>query len=334
MSALAAAQMGIKVIIFTPERDSPASQVSAQTIVAPYEDQESLAKFATMVDVISYEFENIPLETVSYLKTLKPVFPDEKLLEVSQDRISEKSFLNKIGIETAKWMPINTLADVEKTVDDWGTPDLILKTNRFGYDGKGQKRLSGGDNLSDTIARFNGQELIAESIVDFAYDKTVIVARDIDGKTVTNGPMLNEHKHHILHKTTVPCPENDLNEQAILWTKTLADELDLIGVLTLELFVTNDGRLLANEIAPRTHNSGHWSIDGCVHSQFENHVRAVCGFPVLDPGRHSDAEMINLIGEDIYDIERYAKQAKTCIHDYGKSDVQPGRKMGHVTILK
>lgn len=335
MSAQAAEKLNIDVVIFTPEEDSPAAQVAGGTIVAAYEDKTALKAFADKVDVITYEFENIPLESIRFLKKLKPVYPDENLLAVAQDRIAEKTYLNDIGIPTADWLEINGPEDIEKAREKFASRGLILKTVRFGYDGKGQMRLGTDDDAAQAWQSFGQNILIAEALIDFECEISVIIARDHNGKTATYGPVLNEHKNHILDRTTVPAPITpELAERAQAKTLKLAGKLDLRGVLALEMFVTKNGQILANEIAPRTHNSGHWSIDACAVSQFENHVRAVCGLDVLDPGRHSDAEMINLIGDDVSDVQRYENQENACLHLYGKHDIKPGRKMGHVTILK
>lgn len=335
MSALAAARLGIRTVIFTPEQNSPASFVSNQTFIADYSDQAALKTFAATVDVISYEFENIPIETVRFLKKLKPVYPEESLLEVAQDRISEKSYLNSIGIPTAKWAPVANPDDITYTLKSWKTTSGILKTTRFGYDGKGQARISTLSEIETKWTQFNGAPLILEEIVDFAHEISVIVARDAQGIMETYGPMLNEHQNHILSRTIVPAGlPTSLTDEAIKITKDLAQQLNLRGVLTLEMFVTKDGRIVANEIAPRTHNSGHWSIDACAVSQFENHVRTVCGLPVGKPEPHSDAEMLNLIGRDIEKAQQYLKEPAACVHLYGKFEARNGRKMGHVTRLK
>jgi 5-(carboxyamino)imidazole ribonucleotide synthase len=337
MSALAAARLGIRTVIFTPENNSPASQVSDKTIVAEYENKNALAEFAALVDIISYEFENIPVETVSYLKSLKPVFPDENLLNISQDRLKEKQFLNDIGIQTARWTKVTNETALHVTLEEWKASETIIKTARFGYDGKGQIRYNKSQKLSDAILSLGSTEgnLIAEEIINFKYELSVITARDQDGNMVSYGPMLNDHKNHILDTTTVPAPiDNTVAQEAIQKAETLANEINLRGLLTVEYFVTNDNTLLANEIAPRTHNSGHWSIDACTVSQFENHVRAVCGLPVAPIGRHSDAIMKNLIGEDVLTYKDHLTEEKTCIHLYGKQDIKTGRKLGHITFLK
>jgi len=335
MSALAAARLGIEVHIFTPEQNSPAAQVSANTIVGDYTDEAALAEFAKGVDMISYEFENIPAETITFLKTLKPVYPDEALLAASQDRIKEKTFLGDIGIKTTSWLAINSIEDIQKALSAWNTNDLILKTTRFGYDGKGQARLSKNDDMNGVYNSFAGAPLIAEKIIDFECEISVIVARDLEGNIEIYGPSLNEHRNHILHQSTYPCGlDQAIIDRALEMGKTLADEVKLVGVLALELFVTKDGQVLANEIAPRTHNSGHWTIDACVTSQFENHVRAVCGFPLGSAKAHSSAVMTNLIGTDIVKIGDLAGEENTAPHDYGKNDIREGRKMGHVTVIK
>jgi len=337
MSALAAARLGISCVIFTPEENSPASQVAQKTIVADYTDERALREFSETVDVISYEFENIPVETITFLQNLKPVYPDEKLLNVAQDRIVEKTYLNNSQIPTTRWAAIKTTEDIEKAFKDWNSSEAIIKTTRFGYDGKGQARISRDTDLETVWSQFKNQALIMEEIVDFDCEISVIIARDINGNSEIYGPMVNDHKNHILDRTTMPCPlDKSIQDKAKDAILKLADDLNLIGVMTLELFVTKEGEILANEIAPRTHNSGHWTIDACAVSQFENHVRTVCGLPAAPAGRHSDCEMINLIGDDAKDenIQHYLNKENTCLHLYGKQDIRDGRKMGHVTILK
>ncbi len=335
MAAMAAARLGIKTHILCPETDSPASHVAAKTFTADYSDKAALRAFAKSVDVISYEFENIPVETVQFLKKLKPVYPDDYLLEIAQHRWHEKDFLNGIGIPTAKWARACDAAQVHATLKEWKTDSCILKTARFGYDGKGQVKITKTTDINAAFASLKSNEVIIEQIVPFDCEISVIVARDVFGTTACYDVVLNEHKNHILSKTIAPAPLPAplLNKAKKLGVK-LADAVGLVGVLALELFVTKDGKILANEIAPRTHNSGHWTIDACAVSQFENHVRTVCGLPVGPTGRHSDAVMLNLIGDDIKLVDKYIGQKNTCIHLYGKPDVRAGRKMGHITLLK
>ncbi len=335
MSALAAAELGIKVHIYCPEQDSPAGQVADRTFVGAYDNKRKLRAFAESVDVVSYEFENIPYETVRYIQDIKPVYPDDKLLEISQNRIKEKQFLNDIGIPTARWAPVRKAEDIGAAVRDMGLGDVILKTTRFGYDGKGQLVHRAGDSPKKSWKKLGSNELIAEEPIDFDCEISVIVARDVKRQTAIYGPMLNDHKNHILSQSTLPAgiPE-DLAKQARDKALLLARKVRLVGVLALEMFVTKDGRILANEIAPRTHNSGHLTIDACAVSQFGQHVRTVCGLPVGSSERHSDAVMINLIGSEVEKIKKYYRKDGACIHLYGKSEARAGRKMGHVTIIK
>jgi len=335
MSAMAAARLGIKTHIYCPEDNAPASHVAAQTFVGDYSDKRKLKAFAESVDVISYEFENIPLETVLYLQSLAPVFPDDNLLAMAQHRAREKQFLNDIGIETAQWRLAESAKELQDAVNDMGCSEVIFKTARFGYDGKGQASYRSGDDVKKLWKALKSKEVIAEKKIPFACEISVIIARDKLGQTALYGPALNEHKNHILDKSTVPAPIPDhIADEARRMTEHLADAVDLVGVLALELFVTKDGRLLANEIAPRTHNSGHWSIDACAVSQFEQHVRTVCGMPVAPPGRHSDTVMVNLIGRDVKKLGTWLEMKHACLHLYGKDDIKDGRKMGHVTMLK
>jgi 5-(carboxyamino)imidazole ribonucleotide synthase len=335
MSAIAAARLGIPVVIYTDEEHSPASYVAAYTFVGDYSDKKKLREFAKIVDVISYEFENIPVETVRYLKKLKPVYPDERLLDVSQDRLKEKSFLNSIGIKTALWKSAKNPEDVDKILSKWGKTSCIIKTTRFGYDGKGQHLCKTKSDINVAFRILKSRPLIVEELIDFACEISVIVARDKAGKMASYGPVINEHRHHILHKTVSPAKLSPkVQQNAIRIAQKLATKVKLRGVLALEMFVTKNGEIIANEIAPRTHNSGHWTIDACSISQFEQHVRTVCGLPVGSSISHSGATMINLIGKDVLKAGTYARQKNTCVHLYGKHDIKPGRKMGHITILE
>jgi 5-(carboxyamino)imidazole ribonucleotide synthase len=334
MSARAARGLDIKTIIYTPEENSPASKVADEAIVAAYDDHAALESFAARVDYISYEFENIPVETIRVLNRFKPVYPDETLLKITQDRLVEKQFLNDIGIPTARWAAVRSVDDVRTCLNEWGAARCILKTTRFGYDGKGQAFVKSPDDIDEAWKSLSSSVLIAESLVDFACEISVIVARDHAEKTVTYAPSINIHKNSILHNSISPSGlPSTIVEQAQEMVLKLAENVDLQGVLALELFVTQDGKLLANEIPPRTHNSGHWTIEACKVSQFENHVRAVCGMDVKPPEQRFKAEMFNLIGEDIHKMKGYVPSDKVFIHDYGKDEVRAGRKMGHVTVL-
>jgi 5-(carboxyamino)imidazole ribonucleotide synthase len=336
MSALAAARLGIKCVIFTDEAFSPASGIASQTLIGNYSDKKLLKKFASLVDVVTYEFENIPLETIEYLQSLKKtVRPDDILLTISQHRVHEKAYLNDIGIPTAKWAMAISESDVKRTLQDWGVTNCILKTCQFGYDGKGQAKINRLSDIPKAWKSLNSNDIIVEQVIDFDYEISVILARDIHCDVAIYDIAKNEHKNHILSKSVIPSNiPVSIEKKAKSYIKKLAESIDLIGIMTLELFVTKDGKVLANEIAPRTHNSGHWTIDACAVSQFENHVRCVCGLPVGNTARHSDAIMINLIGNDVKDIPKYLSMKNACVHLYGKTEVRAGRKMGHVTILK
>lgn len=334
MSALAAARLGIACHIYTPEENSPAAQVSARTFVGDYKDTRKLKAFADSVDVITYEFENIPIKTVRYLQKHKPVYPDDRLLEIAQNRLNEKQFLNDIGIPTAGWAALHRASDIEKAANTLNGNRFILKTATMGYDGKGQTDYRPGDDAKRKWAVLGTDTAIIEEVVDFACEISVIIARDKLGQTAHYGPVLNEHRNHILARSTMPAPiPEELARKAREMAQLLAEAVDLIGLLALELFLTTDGRLLANEIAPRPHNSGHWSIDACAVSQFEQHVRTVCDLPIAPPGRHSDAVMHNLIGADVRKAGPWLEKPGACLHLYGKPEVREGRKMGHVTII-
>ncbi len=334
MSALAAARLGINVHIYCPEQNSPASQVAARTFIGAYNDHKKLKEFADSVDVITYEFENIPVETVRFLQKMKPVFPDDRLLEIAQHRPTEKKFLNDIGIPTTRWGVAKKASEINRVMSDLKVAHCILKTARFGYDGKGQTQFTHGDDPDEAWKYLGKQELIVEELVDYACEISMIIARDKLGQTAIYGPILNEHRNHILAKSTIPAPiPEEMAEEARAMTRLLADAVDLVGVLALEMFITRDGHLLANEIAPRTHNSGHWTIDACAVSQFEQHIRTIAGMPVGTPARHSDAVMHNLLGRDVQKLGVWLEKKNACLHLYGKDEVKEGRKMGHVTIL-
>ncbi len=335
MSALAAARLGIKTHIYCPEGNCPASLVTDRFTRADYEDQNALKAFAQSVDVISYEFENIPIETVEFLTAIKPVYPDANLLRVSQNRLKEKQFLNAIGIPTAPWAPAHSAEDIDAVLRRWEVSECIVKTARFGYDGKGQLKHKLGSDSVENWPKLQTNEAIIEGIIDFAYEASVIVARDVFGSIEAFPPVVNEHKNHILSKTVSPAPiPDEVKEKMIDMAVRLSQRVNLIGVLALELFVSKSGEILANEIAPRTHNSGHWTMDACTVSQFEQHVRAVCGLPLAKPIQHTDVEMVNLIGDDILKLPDYYKTPGACVHLYGKEEAREGRKMGHVNLLK
>ena len=336
MSALAAARLGIETVIFTDDKNAPALHVCRGSIISDYTNKQALDTFAQEVDYITYEFENIPLETVQYLQNHceKPVFPDDRLLEIAQHRVREKQFLNDIGIKTTRWAEVKNAKDVQNALQNWGAHRAILKTSRFGYDGKGQTTIEPDNDIKNVLRGFKAKEFILEEIVEFSFEISVIVARDKLGQVMTYRAVLNQHQDHILSKTIAPAPISaEIDKKARETAELLAASVDLVGVMALEFFVTPDGSLLANEIAPRPHNSGHWTIDACAVSQFEQHVRCVCAYPVGHPGTHSDAVMINLIGHDAEKIGYFLETPEIFLHLYGKRDIKKGRKMGHITIL-
>lgn len=334
MAAMAAAQLGIRVCIYTPEEDSPASHVAPFTFVGEYTNQALLKEFASCVDVITYEFENIPVEAIRFLQKFKPVYPDDRVLEIAQHRIREKQFLNDIGIPTTRWAAIARANDIPKAMEDLGIEQAILKTARFGYDGKGQMSFHKDQDAKTAWKELKADELILEEKIDFACEISVIIARDLLGQTAIYGPILNEHRNHILSKSTVPAQiPPQLIKKAVDLTQLLSEAIDLVGVLCLEFFVTRDGKLLANEIAPRPHNSGHWTIEACLCSQFEQQIRTVCGIQVGSPDRNGDVVMLNLIGDDVKKLGLYLEMPNAAVHLYGKVDAREGRKMGHVTII-
>lgn len=334
MSALAGLKIGLQTHVYCPELNSPASQVTDFVTNSAYEDQAALKKFADSVDVITYEFENIPLESVKYLETLKPVFPSSDVLAIAQERIAEKAAMNAVGLPTTRFAPARSPEDIKAVMKDWGASACIIKTVRFGYDGKGQAFVKDVGEVERAWNLLKADIVIVEAVVDFKCEISVIVARDQHGHVGSFTPGLNVHQHHILHTTTVPAPlPPHLLEDAQALAHTLAETIRLVGVLGIEMFVTQDLKLLINEIAPRPHNSGHWTIDACEHSQFEQHMRAVAGMELASFARHHDAVMTNLLGDDIKKCDELAMQPDTYVTDYGKRDPKPGRKMGHVTVL-
>ncbi len=329
MTALAAARLGYRTHVFCPEADAPASQVSAATTRAAYEDADARATFAAAVDVITYEFENIPAEPVEALAALKPVRPSPAVLRVCQDRIAEKTALAAAGVATTRFAPVRALGEL-------GALKLpaILKTARLGYDGKGQALVRTPAEAEAAFARFRAVPCVLEAMVDFGCEISVIAARGLDGAIATYVPVENRHVDHILDQTIAPARvAPSILAEAERIARRIAGALDVVGLIAVEMFVTRDGAVLVNELAPRPHNSGHWTIDACAVSQFEQLVRAICGLPLGSPERHSDAVMKNLIGDAVNAWPALAAEPGACLHLYGKAEARPGRKMGHVTRL-
>ncbi len=328
MLALAAAPLGLKCHIFAPETDSPAFQVSASHMVAQYTDESALLEFAAEVDVVTYEFENVPVAAVEFLEKLKPVRPGAKALRVAQDRLNEKHLARDLGALTASFAAVNSLEDLRVAVKEVGLP-AILKTVRMGYDGKGQAKLLSVDDIEQAWAAMKNAPAILESFVNFDKEISVICARSADGSFAAYEPTENVHRNHILYTSTVPAViDVEMAIEAVYLAQRMADTLDYVGVMGVEFFVGAHS-LYVNEIAPRVHNSGHWTQDACVVSQFEQHIRAVAGWPLGATFRHSDVVMTNLLGDEAGVWEKLANEPNLGLHLYGKTESRPGRKMGH-----
>jgi 5-(carboxyamino)imidazole ribonucleotide synthase len=329
MLSVAASRLGFKTCVFEPGGDCPASHVANYHFQAEYDDVEALKKFAASVDVITYEFENIPTSALDILENIRPIRPGREALRVSQDRMTEKDFLTDLGLKTAPYADIPDAAALSAALDSIGAP-AILKTRRFGYDGKGQARIKAASDADQALADMKGAPSILEGFVNFTSEVSIIAARGLDGSVACYDPGENVHRDGILHTTTVPAtlPASARTDAVLLAAKIL-NALDYVGVMGVELFVTPQG-LIVNEIAPRVHNSGHWTQNGCVVDQFEQHIRAVAGWPLGDGTRHADVVMENLIGDDMSRVPALAQEPGVALHLYGKAEVKAGRKMGHV----
>ena len=330
MLAVAASRLGLKAHIFEPGANPPAGQVADQVTTASYEDEAALRRFAQSVDVITYEFENIPTSALDILEQIRPIHPGRLALAISQDRLSEKEFLTGLGLKVAPYANVTSAAEAEAAAQSIGTPS-ILKTRRMGYDGKGQVRLTNVSDMEQAWQAMQGAPSVLEGFINFSHEVSVIAARTSDGQVACYDPGENVHREGILHSTTVPASLSAAQRMdAVLLAGQILNALDYVGVMGVELFVTADG-LIVNEIAPRVHNSGHWTQNGCDICQFEQHIRAVAGWPLGDGGRHSDMRMENLIGADMDRVPELRK-TNAALHLYGKSEVKPGRKMGHVNF--
>lgn len=331
MLSVAASRLGYRCHIYEPGA-APAGDVAHSVTTAPYEDEAALRRFAEAVDVITYEFENVPTSALDLLESIRPIRPNRRALAISQDRISEKSFLNDLGLQTAPWAQVNSEADLRAAVEKLGLP-AILKTTRLGYDGKGQVKLTAAADIPSAWASMNDAPCVLEGFVAFDREVSVIAARSIDGQVACFDPGENVHREGILRTTTVPARLSPAQRSdAILLAARILNALDYVGVMGVELFVTPQG-LLVNEIAPRVHNSGHWTQQGCTVDQFEQHIRAVTGLPLGDGNRYADVVMENLIGDDVLRVPDLLKARDTAVHLYGKGAPRPGRKMGHVNRI-
>ena len=333
MLALAAARLGFKCHVLCPDPHSPAFDVVRRVTEADYADMAALDRFANDVDVVTYEFENVPAETATFLSARKRVLPDPKVLATTQDRLIEKEFVRALGIATAPFAAVDSAEGLAAALAAIGKP-AVLKTRRFGYDGKGQAMIRDGADAA-LFNELGGQPQILEAFVPFEREISVVAARAANGQIESFDVTENEHEDHILKTSRVPADVSPaLATEARRVAETIAEAFGYVGVLAVEMFVVKDGHghaVLVNEIAPRVHNSGHWTIDGASVSQFEQHIRAVAGWPLGKPIRRGRIEMTNLLGEEANDVTPWLKTPGAAVHLYGKTAARPGRKMGHVT---
>lgn len=333
MLSLAASRLGLKTHIYNDEPDAPAFDVAAATTVGSYEDASVLSPFAKSVDVVTCEFENVPAEALRIAGEHAAVFPPPKSFAVAQDRLVEKDFVSGLGIAVAPYAAVDSLGDLNEGLARVHTPAL-LKTRQFGYDGKGQITIHTLCEAETAWDRMDGAPCLLEGMVPFESEISMIAVRGQDGETRFYDSVENVHQGGILATSRVPSRISDsATFEARKIAGAIAEALGHVGVLCVEMFLRGgEGpRLIVNEIAPRVHNSGHWTLDACLVSQFENHVRAICGWPLDDVSRHSNAVMTNLIGDDVDAWRELAAEPGTALHLYGKAEARPGRKMGHVT---
>lgn len=333
MLSVAAARLGLRTHIYEPGANPPAADVAHAVTTAAYDDVTALTAFANAVDLVTYEFENIPTEALDIIEAITPIHPNRRALGTSQDRLTEKKFLEGIGLQVAPFADITDAASLDTALANIGTPS-ILKTRRFGYDGKGQSRLNTPKDAATALSDMANAPAVLEGFVNFSVEISIIAARNPQGQIACYDPGENIHRDGILHTTTVPAKiPARLRTDAVLLAAKILNTLDYVGVMGVELFVTPQG-LIVNEIAPRVHNSGHWTQNGCAVDQFEQHIRAIAGWPLGDGMRHSDVVMENLIGEDVDQIPTLAKEPNCAIHLYGKVETKVGRKMGHINRIK
>lgn len=339
MTAMAAAQLGCHTHIFCTDYEEPAVEIAAEVTVADFDDEEALIRFATAVDVVTLEWENVPLAALDIIAKHVPVYPGRDVLKVAQDRGQEKAFARAHDVGTADFEIVSSADELAAAMARFTLP-AILKSTRMGYDGKGQVLLTPESTSQEAWAQMGADEGIVESFVDFDCEISVIVARREDGEMAAFPPVRNEHKNHILDTTFWPANINPkIEEEALALAQRMTEKLGVVGLLAVELFVLKEAndkgqRVLMNEVAPRPHNSGHWTMDACACSQYEQLVRAVCGWSLGDVTPHSKAKMINLIGDDVNDVPKYLATPNACVHMYGKTEIRSCRKMGHVTIIE
>jgi 5-(carboxyamino)imidazole ribonucleotide synthase len=333
MLSMAASRLGFKTHIFEPSENPPASNVSSKFTRAEYDDYDALKQFASSVDVVTYEFENIPTAALDIIETQSEIFPNREALKISQDRLIEKEFINKLGFKTASFCEVNSIEELIHAINQIGAPS-ILKTRRFGYDGKGQVKVHPSSKPEEIWKNLGEKALILEGFINFSSEFSVIGSRSKDGQISCFDPGENVHKDGILRTTTVPAHlTNQQKTEAVLITAKILETLKYVGVIGIEFFLEKNS-LVINEFAPRVHNSGHWTQNGCTVDQFEQHIRAITGWKLGNAERHSDVIMENLIGDEIYKTNQLVEDGSIALHLYGKADVNPGRKMGHFNRIK
>jgi 5-(carboxyamino)imidazole ribonucleotide synthase len=336
MLAMAAARLGFQTHIYCEQNTAPAFDVATRQTVAGFGDVAAIEKFAQDIDVATFEFENIPASAIDVIARHTNIYPSKYSLEVTQDRLYEKRSLSSMEVGTADYLPVDSLDDLHKGIDTIGCP-AILKTRRFGYDGKGQIRIESDTRLEKALGAIGKAPAILEKLVAFSCEISLIAVRNLTGQVAFYDPVENTHAEQILKTSVVPANiPNRMATQAQAIVEKIVEKMDYVGVIAVEFFHLgqgSDARLLVNEIAPRVHNSGHWSIDACITDQFENHIRAIAGWPLGSANRHSNVVMTNLIGHDADNWRHHAGLGDTTLHLYGKSEVKPGRKMGHITKL-
>lgn len=333
MLSMAAARLGFKTHIFEPSENPPASNVASKFTRAEYDDYDALKQFASSVDVVTYEFENIPTAALDIIETQSEIFPNREALKISQDRLIEKEFINKLGFKTASFCEVNSIEELIHAINQIGAPS-ILKTRRFGYDGKGQVKVQPSSKPEEIWKNLGEKALILEGFINFSSEFSVIGSRSKDGQISCFDPGENVHKDGILRTTTVPANlTNQQKTEAVLITAKILETLKYVGVIGIEFFLEKNS-LVINEFAPRVHNSGHWTQNGCTVDQFEQHIRAITGWKLGNAERHSDVIMENLIGDEIYKTNQLVEDGSIALHLYGKADVNPGRKMGHFNRIK
>jgi 5-(carboxyamino)imidazole ribonucleotide synthase len=337
MLASAAARLGFRCQVFSSDPDSPAFDVVQNATCAEYADVEALELFANDVDVITYEFENVPAAAAMIIAARRPVLPDFQVLATTQDRLAEKDFVTQLGFATTRYADVSSLEGLRAAIATVGLP-AVIKTRRFGYDGKGQAIIREGDDLDRIWRDLATRSAILEAFIPYEREISVIAARSADGRVECFDVTENEHGDHILKISRVPAAIPDaLAAEALRIAETIASALNYVGVLAVEMFVVpgdSGAKLLVNEIAPRVHNSGHWTLDGASISQFEQHIRAIAGWPLGKPLRHGAVTMTNLIGDEVNSFERWLTVPGATVHLYRKGATRPGRKMGHVTEVR